>query len=84
MQKAHVVQKRTRRKGSRKMKGGNMSMGIGLGPLKFSKETGYKSWSKNMEAHDQTCYNINGVKTCKTDTKKSKKPWYSFWKKYLK
>ena len=79
VQKAHVVKKRTQRKSSRKMKGGKMSMGVGLGPIKFSKETGKKSWSKNMEAHDQTCYNINGVKTCKTDTEKSKKPWYSFW-----
>ena len=89
VQKAPLVKNNSRKitkkvnRNKKTRKGGNMSTGFGIGPFKFTKETGNKSWNYNsdgkLEPHDQDCYTINGVKTCKNKEEKSKKSWYSLW-----
>lgn len=73
----------TKKNKKRTKKGGSFKTSFGIGPFKLSKETGSKSWKPNssgdLEAHDNDCYNINGVGACKTKEEKSKKPWYSLW-----
>lgn len=83
VQKAHLVKKLTRKTKKSKLSGGSTTTGFGIGPLKFSKKTGNKSWKYNskgkLEAHDKDCYKLNGIGACKIKDEKSEKPWYSFW-----
>ena len=79
-----IADKSVKKKQNKKLlRGGTVKSGFSIGPFKFSKETGNKSWNYNssgkMEAHDKDCYKLNGVGACKIKNEKSEKPWYSFW-----